>query len=70
MAAITSAQTGLSNVTSTWVGGVIPVEGDNVTIALGHTVTITGTHIWGNDTATAALTIAGSCIFSTVANTD
>jgi len=70
MAAISSAQSGLSNVTSTWVGGVIPVEGDNVTIALGHTVTITGTHIWGNDTATAALTIAGSCIFSTTVNTD
>lgn len=70
MAAITSAATGLSNTGATWVGGVVPVEGDTVTIAAGHTVTITGTHIWGNDTATAALTIAGSCVFSTVANTD
>ena len=70
MAAIVSAGSGLSNAGATWVGGVIPVEGDTVTIAAGHTVTITGTHIWGNDTATAALTIAGSCVFSTVANTD
>lgn len=70
MAAIISAQSGLSNATSTWVGGVVPVEGDTVTIAATHVVTITGTHIWGNDTATPALTIAGSCVFSTVANTD
>jgi len=69
MAAITSAATGLSNVGTTWVGGVVPVEGDNVTIAVGHAVTITGTHIWGNDTATAALTLAGSCVFSTTVNT-
>jgi len=70
MAAIVSAQSGLSNAGATWVGGVVPVEGDTVTIALGHTVTITGTHIWGNDTATPALTYAGSCVFSTTANTD
>ena len=70
MAAKVSAGSGLSNDSATWVGGVVPVEGDTVTIAAGHTVTITGTHIWGNDTATAALTIAGSCVFSTVVNTD
>ena len=70
MAAITSAATGDSNVGGTWVGGVVPVEGDTVTIAAGHTVTIKGTHIWGNDTATAALTVAGTCQFDTAANTD
>jgi hypothetical protein len=69
MAAIVSAGSGLSGAGATWVGGVVPVEGDTVTIAAGHTVTITGTHIWGADTATAALTIAGSCVFSTTVNT-
>jgi hypothetical protein len=70
MAAIVSATSGLSNVGATWVGGIVPVEGDTVTIALTHVVTITGTHIWGNDSATPALTYTGSCVFSTVANTD
>lgn len=69
MAAIVSAQSGLSNVGTTWVGGVVPVEGDTVTIALGHTVTITGTHTWGNDVSSpVALSILGACVFSTVAD--
>jgi hypothetical protein len=64
MAAISSSSSGLSNATTTWVGGVVPVEGDNVTIAAGHVVEINASHTWGNDTATAALTVAGTCKFS------
>jgi hypothetical protein len=51
MAIITTAQSGLASDTSTWTGGVVPVEGDKVTIT--HEVTVDGTYIWGDDTATA-----------------
>ena len=53
--------------TTTWAGGIIPVEGDKVTVVVGDTVTPTGTHIWGDDT-TSAITISGTLKASRVAN--
>ena len=58
MATITSAATSLWSATGTWVGAVVPVLGDKVTIANGHTVTVDGTYSVGDDTTTA-LTING-----------
>lgn len=59
MASITTATSGLSTATSTWVGGVVPVVGDKVTISTGHTVTVAGTHTWGDDTA-SGITVLGT----------
>ena len=44
---------GASNATGSWAGGAIPVENDKVNIVSGDTITMTGTHIWGDDTSTA-----------------
>ena len=70
MALISTTTTGgFSDVGSTYVGGVVP-NGDNLTVVTGSTWTMRGTLILGNDTATPALTNAGTIIFSTVADSD
>lgn len=69
MAIITSAATGLWSATATWVGGVVPVLGDKLTIANGHTVTVDGTYSVGDDTTTA-LTINGVLKASRTASSD
>jgi len=67
MATITSNATGFYDVGGTWVGGIVPVEGDKVIIASGHVVTIRDTRIAGDDTTTA-FTITGTLFFSRIAN--
>lgn len=42
MATITSAQSGPFDVGSTWVGGVVPADGDDFRISMGHIVAVTG----------------------------
>ena len=57
MTAISSAATGVWSATGTWTGGVVPVEGDTVSILDSHTVTIDQNITVGADTGTAAITI-------------
>tara|TARA_A100001201_G_scaffold116601_1_gene100211 strand:+ start:1844 stop:4321 length:2478 start_codon:yes stop_codon:yes gene_type:complete len=40
MATITSTQSGNFSSTSTWTGGVVPVDGDRFDVGVGHTVTL------------------------------
>ncbi len=60
MAAITSAATGNWSATGTWTGGVVPGEGDTVTIQNGHTVTINQNITVGADSATPAIQMSGT----------
>lgn len=60
MAAITSAASGNWSATGTWTGGVVPGEGDTVTIQNGHTVTINQNITVGADTSTPAIQMSGT----------
>ncbi len=57
MATISSNGTGggLASATTTWAGGVVPIEGDKVIIVAGDTVTLDGTFVWGDDSVTATI---------------
>lgn len=64
MATITSAQSGNFNSTSTWSGGVVPVDADAFVIAQGHLVTVNDdrrvTNGYDNSTIEGCLKIVSS----------
>ena len=63
-AMITSEQTGNWSDSTTWVGGVVPGNGDIVTINSGHTVTVNNDAIVGNSSGagTTVLTVNGDLV--------
>jgi len=70
MAVITTGGSGVwssTTVNAPWSTGVVPVEGDSVVIALGHTVTVDGTYTAGDDTVTA-FTVNGTLKASRTVN--
>lgn len=68
MAAIVSAGSGLWSATATWVGGVVPVDGDSVTIDTGHEVEFdVDQSAWA--TGLAGLVINGTLTASETAGT-
>ncbi len=58
MATITTAQSGNFDATATWVGGVVPVDGDAIVIAAGHVLT------WNVDKSAWTTGVAGITITS------
>lgn len=60
MATITSAQDGNWSATTTWVGGVVPGDGDTITISHNIVVDTTAAYGTGGGTGTYELTINGS----------
>lgn len=64
MATIASAKTGLWSDTASWVGGVVPVAGDDITIAAGHVITLAAAF-----TCEKTLTINGKLDMATYALT-
>jgi len=64
--AITSAQTGTWNTTTTWTGGIVPGSSDDVTIAAGHTVTLDVSPTVNNCTVAGTGTLDASTFILTV----
>jgi len=63
---ILTSQSGAWTSTSTWVGGVVPVQGDNATIKNGHTVTIPSS---GIKTCTNLLIESGGKLYANTGGT-
>ena len=61
---ITSIASGLWSATTTWIGGVVPIDGNSVTIATGHTVYFDSDQI-GYATGLGALVVNGTLEFVT-----
>lgn len=64
MATIVSLQSGNWEDTTTWTGGVVPVDGDKAQINSGHVVTINGDVEVGDDSSTALYVNNGTLKFN------